>query len=64
MRHPRLVILGYSEAGMFLRGTPAPNVAGIISIHGDREFRVEADVPHRLDLVFDDVEVPVAVFVW
>lgn len=42
---------------MFLRGSPPPNVAGIISIHGRREFGVEAEVPHRLDLAFDDAEV-------
>jgi predicted protein tyrosine phosphatase len=42
---------------MFLRGTPRPNIGGIISIHGSREFGVEAHSPHRLDLVFDDVEV-------
>lgn len=57
MTHPKLAVLGYSEAAMFLRGTPKPNVSGIISIHGVREFGVEADVPHRLDLTFDDVEV-------
>ena len=54
----RLVILGYSEAAMFLRGRAVDSVAGIISIHGSREFAVEADVPNRLDLAFDDVEVP------
>src|SRR5215213_7047308 len=57
MTHPQLVVLGYSEAAMFLRGTPKPNVTGIISIHGGREFGVEAEVPRRLDLTFDDAEV-------
>ena len=57
MTHPQLAVLGYSEAAMFLRGTPKPNVTGIISIHGGREFGVEAEVPRRLDLTFDDVEV-------
>jgi predicted protein tyrosine phosphatase len=51
-------MLGYSEAAMFLRSTPAPNLAALISIHGDREFGVEADVQRRLDLTFDDVEAP------
>jgi predicted protein tyrosine phosphatase len=60
MQHPALVILGYSEAAMFLRGTPTPKVGALISIHGGREFGVEADVPFRLDLRFDDVEVPSA----
>ena len=42
---------------MFLRGTPRADVAAIISIRGACEFGVEADVAHRLDLAFDDVEV-------
>ena len=45
---------------MFLRGTPPLNIAAIVSIHGGREFGVEAEVAHRLDLTFDDVEVPIA----
>ena len=59
MTHPQLAVLGYSEAAMFLRGSPKPNVTGIISIHGAREFGVEAEVSRRLDLTFDDVEVAV-----
>jgi predicted protein tyrosine phosphatase len=43
---------------MFLRGTSGADVAAIISIHGRREFGVEAEVPRRLDLAFDDVEAP------
>ena len=57
MDHPTLVVLGYSEAAMFLRAKPRPNVTAIISIHGRREYGVEAEVMHRLDLTFDDVEV-------
>ena len=57
MTHPQLAVFGYSEAAMFLRGTPVPDVTGIISIHGSREFGVEAEVLPRLDLTFDDVEV-------
>jgi predicted protein tyrosine phosphatase len=57
MTHPQLAVLGYSEAAMYLRGSPKPNVTGIISIHGAREFGVEANVSRRLDLTFDDVEV-------
>ena len=56
MAHPQLAVYGYSEAAMFLCGTPKPNVTGIIAIHGGREYGVEAEVPHRLDLAFDDVE--------
>jgi predicted protein tyrosine phosphatase len=56
--HPSLTILGYSQAAMFLRGERQPDVAGVISIHGAREFGVDAPrVAHRLDLVFDDVDV-------
>jgi predicted protein tyrosine phosphatase len=58
MTHPVLAIFGYSDGSMFLRATPKPNVAAIISIHGRREFGIKADVAHRLDLAFDDVDVP------
>jgi predicted protein tyrosine phosphatase len=57
-RHPNLLMLGYSEAAMFLQNVSAPDVVAIISIHGRREFGVEANVEPRLDLTFDDVEVP------
>ena len=57
MSHPQLVILGGSEAAMFLRGTPPPKVDALISIHGAREFGIDADIAHRLDLLFDDAEV-------
>jgi predicted protein tyrosine phosphatase len=60
MLYPQLVILGYSGASMFLRASPKPNVSTIISIHGQREFGVEGDVAHRLDLHFDDTEVAMA----
>ncbi|HEY2587983.1 MAG TPA: hypothetical protein VGI81_19725 [Tepidisphaeraceae bacterium] len=60
MKHPQLAIFGYSEAAMFLRGTSPPPVGAIVSIHGRREFGVESDVPRRLDLAFDDVEIAVA----
>ena len=56
-RPPALAVLGYSGAAMFLRRVPASDIAGVISIHGHREFGVEADVACRLDLTFDDVEV-------
>ncbi len=42
---------------MFLRAKPTPNVSAVISIHGRREFGIELQCEHRLDLVFDDVEV-------
>ena len=44
---------------MYLARTPAPNVTAVVSIHGRREFAVPSapGVP-RLDLAFDDVDVP------
>jgi predicted protein tyrosine phosphatase len=58
-RHPDLAVLGYSHAAMYLARTPPPNVTAIVSIHGRREFAVASapGVP-RLDLSFDDVDVP------
>ncbi len=40
----QLAILGYSEAAMFLRSDSGARVAAIVSIHGNREFGVDADV--------------------
>lgn len=58
MPPPTPVILGYSEAAMFLRRSPAPGVTAVLSIHGPREHAVEFTASHRLDLTFDDAEVP------
>ena len=60
MRRPQIVVLGYSEAAMLLRKLDPRLLSGVISIHGAREFGVEAPGIPRLDLVFDDVDVPVA----
>ena len=61
MNYPPLAIFGYSEGAMFLRGPAGANVAAILSIHGSREFGIESNVPcDRLDLTFDDVDVPQA----
>jgi predicted protein tyrosine phosphatase len=56
MPRPSLLILGYSEASMFLRTAPPKNISAIISIHGAREHPVKLDISHRLDLTFDDVD--------
>ncbi len=59
MSHPRVVALGYSEAGMLLRKPGTLDIQAIIAIHGQREYPVETDcVAHRLVLRFDDVEAP------
>ncbi len=57
-RHPGVVALGFSEAAMYLRAAAGESVKAIISIHGEREFGVEGQVPSRLDLFFDDVAAP------
>jgi predicted protein tyrosine phosphatase len=57
---PEILVMGYSEAGMFLRGGGAGRVGAVLSIHGGREFGVEWEEGPRLDLGFDDVEVPAA----
>jgi predicted protein tyrosine phosphatase len=59
MLFPPIVILGYSEAAMYLQ-SPVADVAAVLSIHGQREFGVEAVVDHRLDLHFDDADSPEA----
>ena len=55
--HPRLIVLGYSEASMLLRGEAARDVKAVLAIVGNREFAVEAPdaIAHRLLLAFDDV---------
>ncbi len=53
---PRVLVMGYSEAGMYLRGRWR-EVGAVVSIHGGREFGVEF-LGRRLDLGFDDVDVP------
>lgn len=52
-----LVVHGYSAAAMWLQNSK-PDIVAMISIAGAREPRVAYEVPHRLDLSFDDVEVP------
>jgi len=44
---------------MFLRRAAGADLVGVISIHGRRETGVEAETRRRLDLEFDDVEVPI-----
>jgi len=57
-QHPRIVVLGYSPAAMLLRQPEGWEVTAIIAIGGMQEHCVEGYAPHRLDLIFDDVEVP------
>ncbi len=56
---PPLAILGFSEAAMLLRRLQKAEVGGLISIHGRREPAIDFDAQDRLDLTFDDVEIPV-----
>jgi predicted protein tyrosine phosphatase len=56
--HPPILVFGYSEAAMLLRRPNAANIGAALSIHGKREFPVEAQTPHRLVLCFDDEDVP------
>jgi predicted protein tyrosine phosphatase len=59
MKHPQILVLGYSEAGMLLKNPGDTNVRAIISIHGQREYAIDYDeLPYRLVLQFDDTEAP------
>lgn len=56
---PSVLILGYSEAAMYLKQPEAARVRAILSIHGPREFPVETQAAqHSLVLQFDDSEAP------
>ncbi|HKQ49791.1 MAG TPA: hypothetical protein VJZ71_17080 [Phycisphaerae bacterium] len=57
--HPSILILGYSEAAMYLRQPEAAHVSAIVAIHGQREYSVETSrATHALVLQFDDSEAP------
>lgn len=57
--HPSLLVLGYSEAAMFLRRTDAEQIGAVISIHGQREYPVDTSgIEHSIILRFDDADVP------
>lgn len=59
--HPDILILGTSEASMLLCKPEGCAIDAVISIHGQREFSVEAPhARHRLVLQFDDWELPEA----
>lgn len=59
MQFPRLLVLGYAEASMFLRNGARDAVRALIAIHGEREDTVEVGrIPHHLILQFDDIDVP------
>ncbi len=60
MPHPDVLILGYSEAAMFLQQREASDLCGIIAIAGQRDHAVETEgiVDHSLVLNFDDTETP------
>ena len=54
---PRILVLGYSEASMLLASRNCPTIGALLAIHGQREHAVEADVPHKLTLKFDDAPI-------
>jgi len=57
--HPAVLILGYSEAAMYIRGPSAADVNAIISIYGQREYPLDVEgLAHALILRFDDTEAP------
>lgn len=59
MADPKVLILGYSEAAMFLAQSPRPRVDAVLSIHGRREYAIDAaGVPNVRVLQFDDTELP------
>jgi predicted protein tyrosine phosphatase len=56
--HPGLVVMGYSEAAMYLKES-SRGVRAVIAIHGQREYPIEVEnAEYRLVLQFDDTEVP------
>lgn len=57
MRHPAIIVLGHSEASMFLR-TRAAEIGAVISIRGQREPSLPHAIANGLELMFDDIEVP------
>lgn len=56
--HPAIFAMGYSQAAMFLQSPEGAKVRGLVSIHGANEFAIDARVPFRLDLCFDDIAAP------
>lgn len=57
MRHPAILVLGYSEASMLLR-TRATEIGALISIRGQREPPLHHSIPNCLELTFDDIDFP------
>ncbi|MEO0477239.1 MAG: hypothetical protein AAF085_14920, partial [Planctomycetota bacterium] len=51
---PRFLVLGYSEAAMFLKADQSESVEAAICIHGQRDPVLECECNHRVDLQFDD----------
>lgn len=57
MTHPSILVLGYAEAMMLLKPPTDIQLTAVIAIHGFREFAVETEATHRLDLNFDDIPI-------
>ncbi len=57
MDHPRVIVLGYSEASMFIRNPGDAHIDAVIAIAGQREHVVDTTaIQHVLLLNFDDTE--------
>jgi|GEM_PF-5925196 len=63
--HPNIVILGYSEAAMFMQQPDAAEVRAIIAIGGQREYTIDTNkVEHSLILNFDDTKRRLTMIYW
>lgn len=58
--YPRILILGYSEAGMLFRKPATVDILGVITIYGQREYPLDVQRVglRRLTIEFDDTEAP------
>ncbi len=56
---PKVIVLGRSEASMLLQGDDREKISAVISIRSRHGYTCDGfgQVSHRLELVFDDIEV-------
>ena len=53
-RIPSFLVLGYSEAAMYLKSDHLEPIEAAICIHGQRDPVLDCECRHRVDLLFDD----------